>query len=275
MAFDPVTQAALISTGGSLLGGLFGGSSDDGARENRKQTLKLIREKGDAVREGAERSGFNPLTYLGATAGTSVSGGGGGSGPGPLASIGAALQTYGNAVLENAISEQQQERAHQSAIAQLDHIAKQQADAGGASRVVTQTLGGRMSLPAAKATAPAGSEFSGGVIDRRRDVEATDIQNTPGANVIENDWTAGPVYLPGSEPPETEDMLLSAPVIVPQLVHNWGARWDLGGEVERIQKARREREGSQEFWKNYRGPVGAANPASGRKKSNVFNSPVR
>lgn len=217
MAIDPITASALITTGGSLLGSLAGGGRDT-ARDQRKQTLKLIKERGDAVREGARRSGFNPLTYLTGTASSAVGGGAAPSTP-PLASIGAALQTFGNLAYQRATAEEQQKRTHESAMQQLERINELQNEAGGSSSVVTRTVGRLASDSAAQATDPV---FAGEIIDANRDVDAADVMNTPGANVVQNDWTFGPLYLPGAEPPEADEMIVTAPLWVPQLTRNIG-----------------------------------------------------
>lgn len=149
---DPVIGAAAVSAAGNIVGGLIG-NDGDAARDNRRQTVKLIRERGQAVRQGAERSGFNPLTYLAATSNTSV-GGSTAGGPAPLASIGAAISTFGNMMYERKIAEEQQERTHKSAMAQLEAIQKAQREAGGAGSTVTRTIGGLASNKAAEATDP-------------------------------------------------------------------------------------------------------------------------
>lgn len=59
---DPYIGAAAINAGAQLLGGLFGGGGDP-ARNNRRQTIKLHKTAPRAIREGAEKAGFNPLVF--------------------------------------------------------------------------------------------------------------------------------------------------------------------------------------------------------------------
>lgn len=101
MAFgiDDAILAAGISAGGQLLGGAIGGGTD-GARDNRRQTLKLYKQGGVALREGAERAGFNPLTYAQLMAGSSVSGGGTGGGMTFGEAVANAGTAIGNGILE-------------------------------------------------------------------------------------------------------------------------------------------------------------------------------
>lgn len=240
-----VQAAAAVA---SVANDIFG-SDGDAARENRKQTEKLIKRRGQAARIGAERSGFNPLTYLAATAGTSVGGSMEGSGPGPLASTAAMLSSIGNAMYERETAEEMQERNHKSAMQQLEAINKAQAEAGGAGSVVTRT--GAARLASNRAAQEVDPTFAGDVIDPRRGVDPAKVVNTPGANVIENDWTFGPVFLPGSEPPEADEAVLMAPIIIPQISRNVGEhvgnvldreRWaaDMADSIKR-QKAWKER----------------------------------
>lgn len=226
MAIDPVVTASAISAAGSLLGGAGGGT--DAARLNRIHTLKLYKQGGERLREGAERSGFNPLTYAQIMGGSTISGGGS-SGPAPLASVGAALSTFGNAMLDREIAEEQQERTHKSAMAQLEAIQRSQREAGGVGGVITRTVGGLASRAAGGGTSPDG--FAGAAIDAERKIDVADVMNTPGANVIENDWTFGPVYLPGSEPPEADEAVMMAPIILPQISYNVGGK--LGRELDK------------------------------------------
>lgn len=277
MAIDPMIGSALISAGGSLMGAIAGGS--DTARDNRRQTYKLTRElawhQPTWVRQGAQSAGFNPLTVLGANLSPATVTGATPEAP-PLASIGAAMQTFGNAMFDKQTAEAQQKRTHDSAIAQLERVHELQQEAGGAAGVITRTVGAPLGSRAANAAAAASEkEYGGAAIDAARDVNVDPVMNTAGANVIENDWTGGPVYVPGSEPPEATDVVFSTPFIVPQIVRNWAGIWDYGGERKRIETSRANREKSDDFWQNYRGPVGPRMPVSRRSKNTTFNVPVR
>lgn len=69
---DPVTTAALIQGGTSLLGGMFkdkGPSLKKQHRLQRESQLELSRENPAAIVAGAQKAGFNPLTLLRATGG--------------------------------------------------------------------------------------------------------------------------------------------------------------------------------------------------------------
>lgn len=129
------SAASAVASVGNMLG--IGGGGGDPARDNRRQTIKLIKERGDAVREGARRSGFNPLTYLGATAGTAV----GGAVPEtpPLASFAAAMNAVADNLTNQQAVENEEERLRQSAEMQLDRLQKEQARKGGAVEVAPAT----------------------------------------------------------------------------------------------------------------------------------------
>lgn len=270
--------AAAISTVGALLSGNGKDhytSPEKALRLNYEATARDIRSRGRWLREGAWASGFSPLTYAQLASGVQVGAGGVQSGnvrtSAPLASVGAAMQTFGDMMYEREVSEKQQERTHESVMAQIEAIAKQQREAGGAGQVVSRSIG-KLASAGAAAAAPAGY---GAAIDADREESIEPVMNTPGANVIDNDWTAGPIYLPGSEPPEAADVVVSTPFIVPQLTHNWGAVWDYSGEKKRIEQWSARTKKEREFWQNYRGPVGPRMPASPIGRSNTFNSPVR
>lgn len=57
---DPLVTGSLISAGGSLLGGVFGGSETESSRQAIMQHVR-------GVRDASENWGFNPLTLLGVT----------------------------------------------------------------------------------------------------------------------------------------------------------------------------------------------------------------
>lgn len=123
MAINPLIGSALISTGGGLLGGLMGGSGTSYKRTrslNRQayqHAMKAQIRLGENARRSAERSGFNPLTMLGAMGGA-ASGFGGNSfagGP-PLASNAILTAAQGvSDILMTKASLDQQERQFQQA----------------------------------------------------------------------------------------------------------------------------------------------------------------
>lgn len=133
---DPLSMMRIAQGGVSIANTLFGGGSDP-ARNNRRQTIKLLRERGDAIREGAERSGFNPLTYLGASSGAQV-GGSVASTP-PLASFAATLGQIADGMQESRLNALEEERLRQSAEAQYRRVEADQIRAGGVGGVKQAT----------------------------------------------------------------------------------------------------------------------------------------
>lgn len=206
--------------GASLLSSLgLGGGGGDPARNNRKQTLKLIRERGDAVREGAERSGFNPLTYLGATSGTAV--GGSVAEVPPLASFAATLGDIAQGMVNNRSVEAEEERLRQSAAMQLDRINREKAVAGGAGGVALRTaaagIGSPVTVRKAKLDSSA-KEFA--PYDADREMEKLTATDGPGITTIDNDFLPTPVHVPGDggEPWGIDEVLTTVVAGIPQVV---------------------------------------------------------
>ena len=64
---NPAYGAALIKTGGALLGGMIGNGRTTGGqlREQRRVKMQELRQTPTNIRVGAERAGFNPLVFAG------------------------------------------------------------------------------------------------------------------------------------------------------------------------------------------------------------------
>lgn len=65
---DPMTTSALISTGGKLLGGLFG-KKGPSLTDQRRHMQAIEENRYSWMVEGAQRAGFNPSSVLGAVGG--------------------------------------------------------------------------------------------------------------------------------------------------------------------------------------------------------------
>lgn len=141
MATDPFTAAAAAVEVASGIASLFGGGGDEGQsasslyKDQREHTEKY----GMSIRRGAEKAGFNPLTYLGAMGpGGAIPAGAQVAADSPLAgfqAIAGGLASYGEAVTEEAKSEQAKKKAEQ----QLAHVKKEQQQAGGSAGVLKNT----------------------------------------------------------------------------------------------------------------------------------------
>lgn len=143
---------SLVSAGAGLVGGLFGGNKEaKSAKDQQEKQYKLNRQeainRGEWIREGAEKSGFNPLTYLGVNGGSvggySGAGGGGGSAmAAPLASFAASLGDAAGALFENSeTTEEAEQKTIKSVKQQQQRLEREQAAGGGAADVV-EDLGG-------------------------------------------------------------------------------------------------------------------------------------
>lgn len=130
-------EPTVISAGLKFVGSLLGGNDGESSRDNRIQQEKLIRKKPQMIREGAERAGFNPLTYMmsGAT-GSSVAPGTGGNSP--LASwdaLASVVDAVGAAKDQIEADNKQQETAKR----QLERVAQDQRQSGAPGNPATET----------------------------------------------------------------------------------------------------------------------------------------
>lgn len=232
---DPVTGSLLsagLKGGLGLVSGLLGGRSARKAyARQRADMLEDRLNTGVHAVQAAERSGFNPLTMLGAMGATNLGVQMGDTAP-PLASV----QLMTNA-LEQGMSELTGEASQKRARSELElDLAKLRLER---EKVEGQQAALRQSDSFHSAT-QLGKGIAGKVpgqpwVNKKlglyepgtsagREVDVVPQSNKSGFSTYENNWTGGPIYVLGEDfDGDISSMIMAAPQAAPQIGANWGS----------------------------------------------------
>lgn len=196
-----------------------------------------ILSQAQGAREAADKYGFNPLTLLQAGAGHGFS-----QAPAstpPLASV-AAIQDGLRGVDDILSGDQARRRQADQAELDLAKIRVDEAKRGVGLGQPRFTSGGSftgnravtVAQPTIRKADPPMGRGQGKQLDSLRDVDVADTPNIPGFYQVENDWTGGPIYLPGeSLEGDIDNLAIGAIVGIPQIAGRAARRAIFGDTV--------------------------------------------
>lgn len=135
-----VDIASIASAAASIVGGVSSMNSGGGGESIRKQYKRQrdhVKQYGNAIRQGAENAGFNPLTYLAAMGPGGAMPGvvGGGSTLGSHQMIANGIAT----LFDDRTTEELEVEQTQKATDQLERIANERIKAGGVGKIAETT----------------------------------------------------------------------------------------------------------------------------------------
>lgn len=219
-----------LAAGAKILGGLGGLFKKGNSAGKNSRSAIMGQAKG--ARDAAEQFGFNPLTLLAASSGIGPS-----ESTPPLASV--AMLTDGLQGLDDVVSgENERTKERERLQDELLRLEVERARAGGAGAIGARRYAAinapALSAPdmsiegAATARRPndalswLNSFFEGSGPKREEVLEPN--SNHPGFWTMWNDWTGGPVVMPGDsgELPDVSELVGAAVVAGPQVARNWG-----------------------------------------------------
>lgn len=212
---------ALIGAGSSIVGGLLSKKSAENQQKRAAKDRKNeVINRPSWIREGAEKAGFNPLTYMGVN-GASTPGASGGPGPGAAlaSSIARAGEYFGDAIYQQSV-DAKMAQTQEAAKRQLERVRRDQ------RRVQPKLSPSTVRRSSDPSRTAEGIEPKMAPYDEDREMEKLTATDGPGVTTIDNDFLPGPIHVPGDggEPWGWDEVLTATMFGVPQTIYQGGKK---------------------------------------------------